>query len=64
MTYTLDPEQISLSPPSFVTPNTQPLAPGTDVVISVGAEAGTPRTEVNNGSPTQQSSQATSFPLN
>jgi len=53
-----------LAAPSFVTPNDQPLAPGSVVAISVTGGNGSPRTEVNNGVPTTSSSQATSFPLN
>jgi len=64
LTYTLTADQTPLSAPSFVTPNDQPLPPGTDVVISMNGGNGSPRTEVNNGAPSQASSQATSFPLN
>ncbi len=62
-TYTLDPMAMALSSPSFVTDNSQPLAPGTPVVISMNGGSGSPRTEIN-GPPTTSSSQATSFPLN
>jgi type II secretory pathway pseudopilin PulG len=51
-----------LTPPTFITPNSSPLSPGTPVVISVTGSA-SPRTNVNNGSPTNSSSTATSFPL-
>jgi hypothetical protein len=64
MTYVLDATQVALTAPSFVTSNAQPLTPGTQVVISVSGSGATPRTEVNNGAPGQNSSQATSFPLN
>lgn len=60
---TLTAEAAPLSPPTFVTSNAQPLSPGTDVVISVSGEA-SPRTAINNGAPTNNSSSATSFPLN
>jgi hypothetical protein len=63
MTYVLNSTALALTPPTFITSNAQPLAPGTDVVLSVSGSA-SPRTEVNNGTPGQQSSQATSFPLN
>jgi hypothetical protein len=62
-TCTLTTDTTPLSPPSFVTSNGSPLSPGTPVVISVGSGA-SPRTEVNNGTPTQTSSASTSFPLN
>jgi hypothetical protein len=51
-----------LTSPSFITDNSQPLPPGGDVQISVSG-SGAPRTEVNNGAPSQSSSGATSFPL-
>lgn len=62
--YTLTAEQTPLSPPTFITSNAEPLAPGTDVVLSVGGGGASPRTAVNDGAPTQSSSSATSFPLN
>jgi hypothetical protein len=62
-TYTLSPMAMALSAPSFVTDNSQPLAPGTPVVISMNGGSGSPRTEIN-GPPTTSSSQGTSFPLN
>ena len=62
MTYTLSPVQTPLSSPSFITPNDQPLSPGTPVQISMNGSNGSPRTAVN-GTPSQASSQATSFPL-
>jgi len=61
--YLLGPLASPLQPPSFITSNAQPLAPGTSVVLSAAANS-TPRTEVNNGTPTTGSSNATSFPLN
>lgn len=64
MTYSLTADQIPLSAPSFVTSNAAPLAPNTPVVISLNGNTGAPRTEVNNGSPSQSSSSATTFPLN
>jgi hypothetical protein len=63
MTYVLNSTSVALSPPTFITSNAQPLTPGTPVVLSVSGTA-SPRTEVNNGTPGQQSSQSTSFPLN
>ena len=63
LTYTLSAEQTPLMAPSFVTPNSAPLAPETPVVISMNGGNGSPRTEVNNGVPTRSSSSATSFPL-
>ncbi len=62
-TYTLDPQAMALSAPSFITDNSQPLAPGTPVQISMNGAGGSPRTEIN-GPPTNSSSQSTSFPLN
>ncbi len=62
-TYFLTTVQVAMPAPSFVTPNGQPLDPGTVVVLSVPG-SGTSRTEINNGVPTQASSQANSFPLN
>jgi hypothetical protein len=55
---------VPLAAPSFVTDNSEPLAPGTPVVISVSGASASPRTAVNNGAPTAASSTATSFPLN
>ena len=54
---------VPLTAPSFITDNAQPLAAGTPVVISAESNA-SPRTEVNNGNPSDSSSSATSFPLN
>jgi type II secretory pathway pseudopilin PulG len=62
--YTLTTITVPLQPPTFITPNTQPLSPGSSVVISDPGSGASPRTAVNNGSPTQNSSSATSFPLN
>jgi hypothetical protein len=61
---TLSSVAVPLSSPTFVTDNSQPLAPGSAVVISVSGSASSPRTTVNNGTPTTSSSSATSFPLN
>ncbi|HVW21060.1 MAG TPA: chitobiase/beta-hexosaminidase C-terminal domain-containing protein [Opitutaceae bacterium] len=64
LTQTLGAVAVPLTPPSFVTDNSQPLTPGTPVVITMNGGSGSPRTEVNNGSPGTGSSNATSFPLN
>ncbi|MGH7997026.1 MAG: chitobiase/beta-hexosaminidase C-terminal domain-containing protein [Opitutaceae bacterium] len=61
---TLDAEAVPLSAPTYVTDNSQPLAPGTNVVLSVSGSNASPRTTVNGGAPTQSSSSDTSFPLN
>jgi hypothetical protein len=61
---TLSAVAVPLTPPTFVTDNSQPLAPGTPVVINVSGSSGSPRTAINSGSPTTSSSSATSFPLN
>lgn len=61
--FTLTTVTSPLSPPTFITSNASPLSPGTPVVLSVDGSA-IPRTEVNNGAPTNSSSTATSFPLN
>jgi type II secretory pathway pseudopilin PulG len=61
---TLSAEAVPLSAPTFVTDNSEPLAPGTPVVISVSGSSASPRTTVNAGTPTSSSSSATSFPLN
>jgi hypothetical protein len=63
-TYNLDTIAAPLAAPSFITSNAAPLTPGTDVVIGMNGSGGSPRTEVNNGAPTQSSSTGTSFPLN
>lgn len=63
MSYTLNSMAIALSAPSFITANDQPLAPGTPVEISMNGSGGSPRTAIN-GTPTDSSSQGTSFPLN
>jgi type II secretory pathway pseudopilin PulG len=62
--YTLTSITVPLGAPSFVTPNTEPLSPGTPVVISLAGSDASPRTAINSGAPTQSSSSATSFPLN
>lgn len=61
---TLNSIAVPLGSPTFVTDNSQPLPPGSDVVISVSGSSASPRTEVNNGAPSSSSSSATSFPLN
>jgi len=61
--YTLTSVTSPLQPPNFITSNASPLSPGTPVVLTAGSNA-SPRTEINNGSPTTGSSSATSFPLN
>jgi len=62
--FTLTTLTAPLAAPAFVTDNSSPLAPNTPVVISVSGTSAVPRTEVNNGAPTQGSSGATSFLLN
>jgi Tfp pilus assembly protein PilV len=64
LTQTLESVAVPLTPPTFVTDNSSPLAPGTPVVISLAGGNASPRTEVNNGVPGAGSSSATSFPLN
>jgi type II secretory pathway pseudopilin PulG len=64
MAQTLNSVAVPLSAPTFVTDNSQPLAPGTPVVISVSGSSSSPRTTINSGTPTNSSSSATSFPLN
>jgi type II secretory pathway pseudopilin PulG len=61
--YTLSTVTVPLGPPTFITDNSQPLTPGSDVQLSVPSSA-SPRTAVNSGAPTQSSSSSTSIPLN
>ena len=61
--YTLSTIAVPMEPPTFITDNSQPLSPGTPVVLTVPGTGATPRTEVNNGIPGAHSSSATSFPL-
>jgi hypothetical protein len=61
--FTLTTLTVPMAPPVFVTDNSQPLSPGTPVVISVSGTGASPRTAVNSGAPTTGSSSATSFPL-
>jgi hypothetical protein len=60
--YTLTTIAVALAAPTFVTSNASPLAPGTEVELSVTG-SGSPRTEVNNGAPGMSSSSANQFPL-